>query len=166
VVRFSAWIWLFSSTHSTIALVGGFKYSPMTSRAFASSSGSVENLNVSRRHGCTRYLRQARATVADPMPRCRPSNREDQCVTPSESGGGSNVAARIAASSIVLGRPLRGSSSSPAIPCTANRSRHLITVGRDRPAPPVRGGRVGCLEAGSGSACHPLACGQDCLRRQ
>jgi hypothetical protein len=32
---------------------------------------------------------------------------------------------------MVFGRPLRGSLSSPAIPCAANRSRHLITVGRD-----------------------------------
>lgn len=44
------------------------------------------------------------------------------------------MVAMIAASSTVLGRPLRSSSSSPAIPLAANRSRHLITVGRDTPA--------------------------------
>ncbi len=52
----------------------------------------------------------------------------------------------IAASSTVLGRPLRGSSSRAASPWAANRSRHLITVGRltpiwravsDVPAPPA-----------------------------
>ncbi|GLZ51332.1 hypothetical protein Acsp07_09490 [Actinomycetospora sp. NBRC 106378] len=32
---------------------------------------------------------------------------------------------------MVFGRPLRGWSSRPAIPLAANRSRHLITVGRD-----------------------------------
>jgi hypothetical protein len=36
---------------STTALSGGFRYSPTTSRILASSCGSVENLNVSRRHG-------------------------------------------------------------------------------------------------------------------
>lgn len=39
----------------------------------------------------------------------------------------------IAASSTVLGRPLRGSSASPGSPNPANRSRHLITVGRETP---------------------------------
>lgn len=86
-----------------------------------------------RRHGLTWYLRQARATVASPIPSCLPNSRDDQWVTPSLSGGGSNVAAMIAASSTNFGRPLRGSSSSPAIPCAANRSRHMITVGRDTP---------------------------------
>ena len=52
-VRSSAWIWLFSSTHSTIACSGGFRYKPTTSRTLPSSSGSVENLNVSVRHGLT-----------------------------------------------------------------------------------------------------------------
>lgn len=47
--------------------------------------------------------------------------------------GGSNVAAMIAASSMVFGRPGRGSSSSPASPCARNSSRHLITVGRVEP---------------------------------
>src|SRR3954468_349051 len=68
------------------------------------------------------------------MPRCLPSSREDQCVTASAAGGGSSVAAMIAASSILLGRPLRGWSSRPASPCTAKRSRHLITVGRETPS--------------------------------
>jgi hypothetical protein len=54
-------------------------------------------------------------------------------VTASDSGGDSSVAAMIAASSTVLGRPLRTSSSSQAIPLAANRFRHLITVGRDTP---------------------------------
>ncbi len=40
----------------------------------------------------------------------------------------------IAESSTVFGRPGRGSSSNPANPCSANRSRHLITVGRDTPS--------------------------------
>ncbi len=133
-MRSSAWTWLFSSTHSTMAFSGGSRYSPTTSRTLASSSGSVENLNVSRRHGCTWYRRQARATVASPTPRRPASSRVDQCVTPRRSGGGSRVAAMMAASSTVLGRPERGSSSSPAMPCSAKRSRHLMTVGRETPS--------------------------------
>ena len=45
--------WLFSSMQSTTAFSGGCRYSPTTSRTLASSSGSVENLNVSTRQGCT-----------------------------------------------------------------------------------------------------------------
>jgi hypothetical protein len=103
----------------------------------ASSSGSVENLNVSVRHGLIPYFLHARATVASPTPSWLASSRVDQCVTANVAGGGSSVAARIAASSTVFGRPERGSSSRPAIPDSANRSRHLITVGRDSPSWPA-----------------------------
>jgi hypothetical protein len=62
----------------------------------------------------------------------------------------------IAASSMVLGRPLRGSSSSPAIPWRANRSRHLMTVGRvsprlraasEVPAPPAQASTIAARSA-------------------
>ena len=42
--------------------------------------------------------------MASPTPRYRPNSRLDQCVTAREAGGGSRVAAIIAASSTVLGR--------------------------------------------------------------
>jgi len=54
-VRSNAWIWDFSSTHSTIAFSGGARYNPTTSVTLATSWGSVENLNVSTRHGCTPF---------------------------------------------------------------------------------------------------------------
>jgi hypothetical protein len=38
---------------STIAFSGGARYSPTASVTLAISSGSVENLNVSARQGCT-----------------------------------------------------------------------------------------------------------------
>jgi hypothetical protein len=60
-VRFNAWIWDFSSIHSTIAFFGGLRYRPITSLTLASSSGSVENLNVSAFHGFTPYRFQAAA---------------------------------------------------------------------------------------------------------
>jgi hypothetical protein len=93
----------------------------------------VENRKLSARHGWTRYSRHALATVASLIPRCRASNRVDQCVTPYFLGGGVSVAVTIRRWSIVRGRPDRGSSSSPASPCSAYRSRHPITVGRDTP---------------------------------
>jgi hypothetical protein len=45
-VRSRAWIWDFSSTHSTTAFSGGARYSATTSVTFAITSGPVENLNV------------------------------------------------------------------------------------------------------------------------
>ena len=92
----NAWIWDFSSTHSTTAFSGGARYSPTTSVTLATSCGSVENLNVSARHGCTPYSRHAVATVAFPIRRCRPNSRLDQCVTPYFFGGGRSVADTIA----------------------------------------------------------------------
>ena len=40
----SAWIWLFSSTHSTSACCGGFRYSPTTSVSFSRNLGSRDSL--------------------------------------------------------------------------------------------------------------------------
>ena len=42
--RSSAWIWDFSSTHSTSACSGGSRYSPTTSRTLSMNSGSVRQL--------------------------------------------------------------------------------------------------------------------------
>jgi hypothetical protein len=47
-VRSRAWIWDFSSMHSTIAY-SGFNYRPNTSMRLSSNLGSVEILNVSTR---------------------------------------------------------------------------------------------------------------------
>ena len=96
---------------STTAFSGGFRYRPTTSRIFASSSGSVENLNVSVRHGCSPHLRQIRATEANEIPSSAPNNRADQCVIPNRAGGrpsSASVATTTSISSISGGRPLRG----------------------------------------------------------
>jgi len=86
----------------------------------ATSSGSVENLNVSDRHGLRPHSAQIRATVmCDTPPTWSASSRDDQCVTPSFSGGGSSVAARICSRlscPIVGGAPDRGASSNASIP--------------------------------------------------
>ena len=93
----------------------------------------MENRNDSARQGWTRYSRHARATVASPIPRCAASSRDDQCVTAYFFGGGLSVAATIWRWSTVRGRPDRASSSRPASPLAAYRSRQPITVGRDTP---------------------------------
>src|SRR6478609_9642050 len=85
-VRSNAWICDFSSAQSTMASSGGGRYSPTMSVTFATNSGSVENLNVSDRHGCTPTSRHAFATVPLLVPRCAASNRDDQWEIPSFFG--------------------------------------------------------------------------------
>jgi hypothetical protein len=100
---------------------------------FATSSGSVENLNVSDRHGCTPTSRQAFATVLLLVPRWAASNRDDQWVIPNFFGGGFRVTEMIFDRSTSRGRPDRGSSINPSIPSASYRARHDVTVGRDTP---------------------------------
>ena len=100
------------------------------SPTFASSSGSVENLNVSVRHGWMFHFFQNLATVTWLIPSAPPSSRDDQCVTPSVCGGGSSVRTTISASSTRPGRPERGWSSSAATPPVAYRSRHRFGLRR------------------------------------
>ena len=85
---------------------------------FASSSGSVENLNVSAFHGLTPYSFHTAATVAWSTPSRGPSSRDDQWVTPRLCGGGVSVAAITAARSTRRGRPGGLSPTSPASPCS------------------------------------------------
>ena len=118
-VRFSACTWLFSSTHSTTAFSGGARYSPTMSTTLASSSGSVENLNVSAFHGLTPYSFQIAATVECSIPSRSANSRLDQCVTPRLFGGGVNVAVITFARSTLRGRPGGRTPSRPASPCSA-----------------------------------------------
>ena len=72
-VRSSAWIWVFSSTHSTTAASGGFRYRPTMSRTLSMNSGSGDSLNVSIRCGLSPNARQIRtdrrlATSRSPRP--------------------------------------------------------------------------------------------------
>ena len=61
---------------------------PDMSVTFATSSGSVENLNVSAFHGFTPYSSKSRRPWSG-HPQPGASSRDDQCVTPSLLGGGS-----------------------------------------------------------------------------
>src|SRR6266498_4324708 len=67
-VRSRAWIWLFSSTHSTTALSGGFRYSPTTSVSFSRNRLSLETLKVRTRWGWSPAASQIRPTVAGLTP--------------------------------------------------------------------------------------------------
>jgi hypothetical protein len=128
-VRSSAWIWLFWSTHSTMAINGGSKYSPTMSPTFSTNSGSLERLKVSCRCGCSPKARQIRDTAVCDRPASRAIERVLQCVA--VSGTLSSVLAITAstrASSIVRGAPGRGASSSPSSRCSTNRARYFDTV--------------------------------------
>src|ERR1700737_5450118 len=50
-LRSRGWIWLFSSTHNTTALSGGFRYRPTMSRTFSTKNGSVDSLKSPCRGG-------------------------------------------------------------------------------------------------------------------
>src|SRR5271157_4004120 len=71
---------VFSSTQTTTARSGGFRYSPTTSRTFSMNSGSSDNLKVSAAHGFSPNARQTRATVGWLMPVALAMSRVDQCV--------------------------------------------------------------------------------------
>jgi hypothetical protein len=71
--------------------------------------------------------------LAKEIPNCRASRRADQCVTPSQAGGGSSVAVTTATWSAVGGRPECFPSASALMPPVSNRLRQCRTVGRDTP---------------------------------
>jgi hypothetical protein len=100
---------------------------PTTSRILASSAGSVENVTVCARHGCTPNRCQIRVTVVCeiglPSPaRAVTSSRVDQWVAPKAVGGSVSVNSSTrsrSASGSGEGLPGRGRSSSPARPGSA-----------------------------------------------
>src|SRR5580704_17252559 len=78
--RSSAWIWLFSSTHSTTAFSGGLWYSPTTSTTFSTNSGSDDSLKVSHKCGFRPKSRQIRAMVDFDRPHLLAIETRDQWV--------------------------------------------------------------------------------------
>ena len=91
----------------------------MMSVTFATSSGSVENLNVSAFHGRIPNSFHALVMVTWLTFSRAASSRLDQCVTPRLAGGGTSVSATIWRWSMVRGRPGRSSSTRPATPASA-----------------------------------------------
>src|SRR5919206_3660604 len=78
--RSNAWIWDFSSAHSTTAPSGGLKYNPTTSNSLSTNNGSVDSLNVSTRCGLSSNLRQIRPMVDLDNPLRSAIDLRDQCV--------------------------------------------------------------------------------------
>src|SRR5262245_20445450 len=113
-----------------MARSGGARYSPTRSRTCSTKNGSVESLNEPRRWGLSPNVCQIRATAVWDRPSARASDRVLQWVA--SAGRDSRVrvtAASTCSSVIVRGAPGRGSSASPSNRRSANRSRHLRTVG-------------------------------------
>lgn len=77
-VRSSACICDFSSTHSTIALSGGSRYNPTTSRTLSMNNGSVDSFHVSTRCGCRPNARQIREIAVWDIPVAAAIDRVDQ----------------------------------------------------------------------------------------
>src|ERR1035438_3027382 len=81
-LRSSAWIWLFSSTQSTIACCGGFRYRPTTSVNFSRNLASRDSLKVFVRCGFRLWLFQMLFMV-DLLTSCASAIvRQLQCVIP------------------------------------------------------------------------------------
>ena len=88
--RSSAWIWDFSSVHSTTAFSGGLWYSPTTSTTFSTKNGSADSLKESCRCGLRSNFFQIRPMVDLLSPECLAIEARDQCV--SLPGADSSVA--------------------------------------------------------------------------
>jgi len=70
--------------------------------------------------------------LAEEMPSPAASSRDDQCVTPSRSGGFSSIVTTIAVSSTVFGWPARARSPSARMPPDWHRARHSRTCARKK----------------------------------
>jgi hypothetical protein len=86
--RPSAWIWLFSPTHSATASSGGLWYSPPTSTTFSTKNGPADSLKDSCRCGLRSNFFQIRPMVDfGPASRCAANWRHhfdtDLTATPS-----------------------------------------------------------------------------------
>src|SRR5271166_4025232 len=129
-VRSNAWIWLFSSTQSTIACCGGLRYKPTTSVNFSRNLGSRESLKVFTRCGLRLWLRQMLLTVDLLTPWFLAMSRQLHCVIPL------GLVCKVASTSaLILSAPYTGLRPRPGAishrlsrPCSAKRRRHKITV--------------------------------------
>ena len=120
---------VFSSTQSTTAASGGFKYSPATSRTLSMNCGSGDSLNSPSRWGLSPNARQIRDTAVCETPAAAAIDRVDQRAA--SRGASSRVRTTTSstlASAMVRGGPGRGSSQSPSRRRNANLVRHLATV--------------------------------------
>src|SRR4029453_15313880 len=163
-VRSSAWIWDFSSTHSTTAASGGSRYRPTTSYTLSTNNGSLDSLKVSARCGWRPKSRQIRPIVDFDNPDRSAINLRDQCVA--FFGVSSRVATTTSSTwsrAIDGGRPGRSSSTSPSRRLATNRDRHLPTVAGCTPSSEATGvlawpsAQASTIRERWASACDDLA---------
>lgn len=77
-VRSSAWLWVFSSTQSTSALVGGARYRPQMSLGLLGRAGVVGELEGLG--GWSAWSRQMQRAVSRDSPTSAARSRVDPCV--------------------------------------------------------------------------------------
>ena len=130
-VRSRACTLLFSSTHSTSAWSGGFRYSPTMSRTCSMKNGSFDSLKLLLRWGCKPNRVRYRCTVLLDSPVSAAKPRRDQWVLPlGFFYSAVSTSCAIASSLVLRGRPDFQALCSPVIPSSANRRRHREMVGR------------------------------------
>jgi len=165
-VRSRAWICDFSSMHNTIALCGGFKYSPTTSTSLSSNFASLDTLNVSTRWGCKPRSDQIRCTVAGLTPTRVAIVRHDQCVAPAGVVV-ANLTMSATVSSLIDGLPPRPSPilPNPANPSTTNRLRNARTVTGVTPtSSAITALATPSAAINNARACNTCRCGADRAR--
>jgi hypothetical protein len=124
-VRSNAWIWAFSSTQSTSAPSGGFRYRPTMSRAFSTNCGSGESLNDSVRCDFGPHARQTRLTVDWLIPVALAIDRVDRRVACAGVSSSAFTITRSTCSSVtVCGTPGAARRSTP--PADAPRTAAAI----------------------------------------
>src|ERR1700738_3553120 len=125
IQRLNPWL---SSTHSTNAFSGGFKYKPTISNNFGSNSGSGLKVNVRLRCGCNCDACRIACTVLCGRPSFRAKVLTVQ--RPCDSGCWQAKVCTFCQTpaSCFGGRPERGASRSPSNPRSANDRRHFPTV--------------------------------------
>src|SRR5271169_2267783 len=122
----------FSSTLSTTAFNGGFRYSPTTSAALGANSLSVLTHQLRCRCRWMPSRRRMRQTAYTLEPSLSATAGPSQCDMPGGGGCSSKVSTRFRNSApYLVGLPERGSSRKPLNPQSENRLHHLVTVGME-----------------------------------
>ena len=125
-----------SRRHTAPRLTPGGAYSPTMSLTFATTCGSLNDLNVSCRCGLSAKACQMRAAVSGLKPHLAAIERVLRCVVVRGSDSSVSTTTRLTSSSpIWQGAPGRGSSSRSSKPLPRKRLRHLPTVALMAPSP-------------------------------
>src|ERR1017187_6177218 len=136
--RSRAWIWLFSSTHSTTAFSGGLWQRPTTSTTFSANCGSVDSLNPSARCGLRPKSRQICPIAERDSPDLFAIDLRDQCAASSRvatttAPAWSGVTGRGPPGTVLVRQPVQAGPDEPRAPLACRDLMHP-QPGRDFPA--------------------------------